>query len=215
MKTVKLDVIKKNRVYFACKNEQGYSVKLRITPESMALTVGQHELLVNDVSVRSKFGVDVIYEMVADAKEDGVATLRHFMYNADLIEKCRKLGGRWDGDEKAWVFPGFVSDKVEELDEIYNDELITIELKAKEYFSRCNEPILFCGYVVARATGRDSGAKLGEGVSMLQGSVGSSGSMKNWATCIQEGTIIRLNVPARLYRLSFLDYEDLFEIELV
>ena len=55
MKTLNLNITKKNRKYFAC-SHNGHDVKLVIDGASENLEVGEHELLVEDVSVRTKFG---------------------------------------------------------------------------------------------------------------------------------------------------------------
>ena len=44
------------------------------------------------------------------------------------------------------------------------------------------DAIRIAGREVARATSRDSGAKLGEGVVLLSGGFASAGSVKNWGT---------------------------------
>jgi hypothetical protein len=45
------------------------------------------------------------------------------------------------------------------------------------------------GRTIARAWGRDSGAKLGEGVILESGRVYSGGSVKNWRTCATAGSV--------------------------
>lgn len=56
--------------------------------------------------------------------------------------------------------------------------------------SRCvsQGPFVMLGRVLASAVGRDSGAKLGDGVRLRDGRVRSGGSIKNWLTVIDEGT---------------------------
>jgi hypothetical protein len=54
------------------------------------------------------------------------------------------------------------------------------------------------GRSIARAFGRDSGAKTADGVIVLEGSFGSGGSVKNWTTRVSEGTVFRvLHVPRK------------------
>lgn len=199
MITKKLEVIKKNRVYFKCKNEAGYFVKLRVTPESENLELGIQDLIVNDVSVRTKYGVDIIYELVGVKKEDsGIITLKHHAYNSTLVSACKQLGGRWDAEEKVWVFDDIVEDQVQELDYLYNTEIVPIEIEAKGDISVWHNTVDFCGYTIARAYGRDSGAKLGDGVSKIKGGATSGGSMKNWTTEVSEGSVFRLKVSRPL-----------------
>lgn len=129
MKTVTLNIIKKNRVYFACEDKNKKAVKLKIDSNSESLTLGTHELLVNDVSVKSKYGVDAIYELAVNIEEQksaGICTLQHFAYNQNLVEECKKLGGKWDEEAKAWVFSDVVQKEVEALDAKYNEEIMKL-----------------------------------------------------------------------------------------
>ena len=193
MKTIKLQVLKKNRVYFKCVNETGYEVKLKVTPKSENLELGTHELLVNDVSVRTKYGTDIIYDLESEIKEDGIVTLKH-RYNTTLVEKCRELGGKWDSDSKAWVFSKMVEDKVEELEALYCGDEVVVEITAVEDRFGSQGPVTWEGYPLAKATGRDSGATMCEGVSMTEGKIGSGGSVKNWGTEVLKGTKFRLSI---------------------
>ena len=199
MQTKTFEIIKKNRVYFAAKTG-GYACKLKITDATKDLDVGQHTLLVSDVSVRTKYGTDLIFEVQAEVdKADGIVTLKHFAYNANLVNACRELGGNWDRDASAWVFPKFVEDKVEELDEQYNTDVTAVEITTKDSLNVCCGAVKFLGYTVARATGRDSGAELGDGVACLSGKYSSGGSVKNWSTVVSEGAVFRLKVPRKLF----------------
>lgn len=197
LKTIKLNILKKNRVYFACKNESGYDVKLKITPASADLPLGVQDLLVKDISIRSSYGVDVIYTLEAELKGVGITTLTH-RYNKNLVEKCKELGGKWDSANQTWVFTKLVEDKVEELDFLYNSEPVNIEITAKGDRFGHQDAVYFCGYPLCRATGRDSGAMICDNVSLVSGSVDSSGSMKNWGTKVSEGCQFRLTVSKEL-----------------
>ena len=69
------------------------------------------------------------------------------------------------------------------------------------------ESVSFCGYTIARATDRDSGAMLGDGISKIDGCIRSSGSMKNWTTCVDGGSVFRLKVPENLLE-KYVNSED-------
>ena len=200
MKTLTLTIIKKNRVYFACKHN-GYDCKLRITPESVDLHSGEHELLVNDESVRTKYGTDVIYSVAIAAKLDEpkkICTFKHEPYNSYAAERCKNLGGKWDGASKTWVFSGLVEDKVEDLDWLFNSDIVTIEIKALENISAGKSPLDFAGYTISRAFGRDTGAKIGDGISMLEGAVYSGGSVKNWTSGVKKDSVFRFSISKNL-----------------
>lgn len=199
MQTKTFDIIKKNRVYFSARSG-GFPCKIKITDASRDLDVGQHTLAVDDVSVRTKFGIDLIFEVKGEIKkEDSICTLQHYAYNSILITACRNLGGRWDKQAVAWSFPSFVEDKVAELDELYNTDIVSVEITAMETRNVLQNSVRFCGYSIAFAKGRDSGAELSKGVACLAGRYTSGGSYKNWTTVIEKGAVFRLKVPRKLF----------------
>lgn len=127
-------------------------------------------------------------------------------YNPDLPSKAKKLGGKWSPSTKSWIFDIRDESRVADLyrsiygewdndDDIPADAVtarVTITTDISEYHSG----IFFAGRQVARATGRDSGAKLGAGIIVLGGNFDSGGSVKNWRTCAKEGTIFEIrDVP--------------------
>jgi hypothetical protein len=73
MKTITIIIEKKNRKYFAAK-VNGYKCKLLIDENSEGLELGTHELLVNDISVRSKYGTDLIYSVYKKTEDGGIVT---------------------------------------------------------------------------------------------------------------------------------------------
>lgn len=200
MRNVNLTLVKKNRKYFACISK-GYDVKLVIDTQSEGLALGEHELLVEDVSVRTKFGTDVIYQLAAEIKKtDKIVTLQHPVYNAWLVDTAKNLGGKWDAGAKAWVFATLVGGEVEALDVLYNDSLVTVDIKATDKLFADTGPVTFLGYTIARAFGRDGGAKLGDSVALIEGSIGSGGSAKNWITTIAKDSVVRLVVSENLLK---------------
>ena len=208
------NIIKRNRKYFAA-TKGGYKCKIIIDSSSEGLEPGEHALEVEDVSVRSKFGVDLIFKLKGSVEAQasaGICTLRTPCYNSILVGKCRSLGGKWDPDVRAWVFSGLVSDEVDLLDEIYNSDLVGVELTAKDLVAELHAPVEFAGFSLAKATGRDSGAILCDGVALLSGKVRSGGSVKNWVTVIEEGTVLRLEVPRLL--IDSADQSD-FDVKLI
>lgn len=128
-----------------------------------------------------------------------ICELKHDRFNSILVSDCRELGGRFDRSECKWVFHDIVKDRVQKLEDLYNSELITIEITAKSDLTECHGTVEFIGYTIARAFGRDSGAKLGDGVYMTDGKIRSCGSVKNWCSQVVAGSVFRLEVPRALY----------------
>lgn len=191
------NIIKRNRKYFAAKTQSGHNCKILIDTNSENLELGEQTLVVDDISVRSKYGVDLIFKLKASAEEQksaGICTLRA-KYNKILVDKCRILGGKWDGEEQAWIFSTIVADQVEELDEKYNSVEKAVEITFAEAVSAHQEAVYLSGFKIAQAWGRDSGAKIAEDVSFVTGEPRSGGSMKNWRTVVDEGCVLRMSVP--------------------
>lgn len=198
MKQMKVEILKKNRKYFAIKMENGFECKLLIDSSSENLEVGNHELMVEDISIRTKYGTDVIYKMAGEVKKSAkIITLQH-RYNLVLVEKCRELAGRFDEASKVWVFNELVENEIEELDDLYNSDEIVVDIEAKTDLSEWHNSIAFAGYPLARAFGRDSGAKLCTDVIQLEGDISSGGSVKNWRTLCSEGAKFRIKIGRKL-----------------
>ncbi len=208
------NVIKKNRKYFAVTTDNNKSCKILIDDYSKDLVLGEHFLAVKDISVRSKYGTDLIYKLAANVEEQtklGICSLKS-EYNTLLIEKCRKLGGTWDKSQGAWIFSSIVEKEVEELDQTFNSDLITIEIEAIEEIQEQGKPIEFLGYPVCKAFSRDSGARIETGIELISGYCTSGGSKNRWTTVLSEGATLRLKIPVGLLNI----YEDKkFQVKII
>lgn len=87
------NVLKKNRKYFAA-SLNGYKCRILIDELSQNLSIGTQLLDVEDISVRSKYGTDLIFKLkssIEEQNESGFITLTS-TYNTYLVDKCRALG---------------------------------------------------------------------------------------------------------------------------
>lgn len=131
-------------------------------------------------------------------------------YNAEFVKKARNIRGSWDKETSEWVFDDSVEDYVKDaLMECYGTtgegivEICSILIKDK-YICGDKGPAELFGRTIARAFGRDSGAKLGDDIIWISGDYNSSGSMKNWSTRV-DGTFEIQNFP--LPRTEFEDVQ--------
>jgi len=106
-------------------------------------------------------------------------------YHPDFPAKARSLGGKWDN--VMWNFDARDETRVRALCmEIYGEDdasaadLVTARVHVNKSWWECNKGLYFAGRCIAYATGRDSGARLGGGVVVLNGKFSSGGSAKNW-----------------------------------
>jgi hypothetical protein len=189
MKEIK--VLKKNRKFFAIELENGYNAKLVIDESSENLEPGTYTLDLEDISIRSKYGTDLRFKMKKEVKS--FCFFKPVKFNRWAQKECQDLGGKWDSEEKCWVFPDYVSDKVEDLEK-YND-LIPVEITINDDIYESQDAITLGGQEIAKASGRDSGARVCDGVSVIEGGFSSGGSIANWKTTAMAGTVFRTEIP--------------------
>ncbi len=209
-----LNIIKRNRKYCAAETDSKHKCKLLIDSNSENLELGEYCLAVKDISVRSKYGTDLIYKLSASAEaqaEQGIVSLKAD-YNAILVDESRALCGSWDKDEKTWIFPGFVSKEFDKLDEIFNSNSVTIEITAREEICEYQKGIDFLGRPLCKASGRDSGARINSDIAVISGYATSGGSRNNWTTILNEGTVLRLQMPSKLLELY---QDDRFDVKII
>ncbi|MBN1989412.1 MAG: hypothetical protein JW783_08455 [Bacteroidales bacterium] len=120
-------------------------------------------------------------------------------YNADFVQKCRNLRGTFKNG--AWWFDDSIIDYVREaMIQFYGTtgetSYETCSLLISDYTQYGQRtPCILFGRTIAKAFGRDSGARLGEDIVLLEGEVRSGGSVKNWETCISDATFLINNFP--------------------
>lgn len=137
--------------------------------------------------------------MTFEIKLNGNRAEIYTPYSKSYIEKVKLLGGRWDAASRCWSVD---ADAVEEaraaMREVYGRddrpvaETVDVELTFTRNIYGQRGPIAILGREIAAAFGRDTGARVGEGVLFLEGRPESGGSMKNWWTAIPEGCVVKL-----------------------
>ena len=121
-------------------------------------------------------------------------------YSPDLPARAKTLSGRWNGE--AWSYPIAAEEQVRSLYmDIYGEwdisvETVTLICVAERGYAE-KGPLTLGGRIVARAWGRDSGARTGDGVIILDGGFCSGGSMKNWVTRVNGSVEFKLIDVAR------------------
>ena len=126
-------------------------------------------------------------------------------YNPTFVKKIKAIGGaKWDGSERCWKIPAsavntarsIMMDVYGETDLPDDGEKVTVRVSFPNGEAECRAPIVVFGRVIASAFGRDSGAKVGDGVVFIKGAPKSGGSRNNWDTIIPDGSIVEIrNVP--------------------
>jgi hypothetical protein len=126
-------------------------------------------------------------------------------YNPEFVDKIKKLGGRWDSAAKVWtVDPRNVEVVRQAMREVYGQDdrpadLVSVKVTMLSSKSEGRGPVVMLGRTIASAWGRDSGARIGEGVVFVEGGADSGGSVKNWETVVTKGSVIIIHdVPRAL-----------------
>lgn len=127
-------------------------------------------------------------------------------YNTRFIVGAKRLAGKWLPDDKVWSFSTQHEELVRALcqkwfgtDGIIPADLVEVQITFPRARSEDEGPVTIFGRVVARARGRDSIARLGEGVVFVEGKAFSRGDHKGWRTIVGEGSVVRMSgVPRAL-----------------
>lgn len=126
-------------------------------------------------------------------------------YNPDFVSRIKNCGGRWDTETRTWKISEqalddarqIMQDVYGETDQPFAGSTVTLCIKTTDSIWETRKPIVVAGRVVASAFGRDSGARVGDGIAFIEGGPKSGGSVKNWQTCLDAGCVIKIyNVPA-------------------
>ena len=115
-------------------------------------------------------------------------------FNREFAGGARKLGGKWNPDLKAWMFPTDIRESVHALLLSHYGwapaaAAVKIRLTATNDVSAENGPCMAGVVPVVAASGRDTGAFPCDGVSVLSGVIRSGGSAKYWKTLVRKGTV--------------------------
>lgn len=122
-------------------------------------------------------------------------------YNPDFVDAVKKIGGaKWDGEKKCWTVPEaqlpaarIVMENVYGYSDQTPNETISLKLTFECDVSEIRSDVVMFGKVLAHAYGRDSGARPGDDVAYIRGGAASGGSVKNWHSTVEEGSIVILN----------------------
>lgn len=130
-------------------------------------------------------------------------------YNAKFVSAIKKIGGaKWDSANKCWTAPEEFVDAVREImmeiygyTDISENESVTLKVVFNEEAKEDRKDVVLFGKILSHATGRDSGARVGDDIAMIKGNIRSGGSAKNWVSVVEEGsTFIIKNVNKNIFK---------------
>ena len=123
--------------------------------------------------------------------------------------KARALGGKWNREDSCWVFSPRYEEQVRALlrsvygwseDDSSARGVVRVSVSKEWDWRETSETagmgrtlqLYLFGRLIARAFDRDSGARLGEGVVVLEGGFESGGSRKNPEVYARKGTVFEI-----------------------
>jgi transposase len=120
-------------------------------------------------------------EQLAQEFEPSAPTIR---------EWCQQAGRDAGGGDG-----GATSAEREELTRLRREDRVTVRVKVSDEspWSARNQGLFLGGFSIARGYGRDSGARLADGVVVLEGGFYSGGSAKNSTTHASSGTLFEIH----------------------
>lgn len=128
-------------------------------------------------------------------------------YSEKFVTAIKLAGARWTGE--AWALDARDLELARSICmDIYGCDdrphpTCSVRVTAKEAFWAAKGAVTMFNRVVAKAWGRDSGAKVGEGIVFVKGQPTSSGSVKNWATEIPANCeFIMRDIPLRAVEMK-------------
>lgn len=120
-------------------------------------------------------------------------------FNRDFVDKIKLMGARWNPAARCWqVDECIVPDVREAMRSVYGRddqpvaEVVDVELTFDESVCEGKGPVTILGRIVASAWGRDTGARVGDGVMFVKGRPDSGGSRAHWETYIPAGCVVKL-----------------------
>lgn len=120
-------------------------------------------------------------------------------YNSDFVRRARRLAGRWVAARNVWTFDARNEWAVRDLlvdcygtDGTILPDVVSVRLTYERCCATTCGPFDYAGRVVAAASDRDGGARLGQGVVLLEGGFASGGSRAYWTTETGKGGAVVL-----------------------
>lgn len=125
-------------------------------------------------------------------------------YNPSFVlDIKRAASGRWNSVEKCWEYPAEARPTIAKIMNSYfgyvdgsAEDTVTVDITVTDEEIGRQSGVYILGREICRATGRDSGARMSDGCVLISGGIKSGGSVKNWCTILEEGSVVRIiNVP--------------------
>lgn len=137
---------------------------------------------------------------------NGSKTEVYSPYNKDFIDQIKtKIGSRkYDPSKKCWTVNTSDLDLVKEIIRNvygYDDtdtEMVNVKMTFPDGVTVTRDAVRLNGWILAKAESKRSGAVPGKDVTVLDGKLSSGGSVNQWETIIEPGTVLKVKMPKTL-----------------
>jgi len=143
-------------------------------------------------------------------------------YSQEFVARIKEVGGKWNSGSKCWEADARAIETVRAImRDVYGQddmpqEMVDVRITVgDDDIEEYTDAVTIFGKAIASARGRDSGARVGDGVVLESGSVKSGGSMKNWKTIIAAGSVLTVyDVPKQAVEngMGWVDWYGSYEI---
>lgn len=191
-------LIKKGRKYWTCLLNDLYSCKLVINNHTNDLIEGEYSLVVNDISRRTSFGTELIFECVESYNpfdsNDETYILSSTPYNEWLVDEAHRLYGVWNAKDKTWIFPSRTAKDAQHLLEKYTSTLATIEVCVLQPYSMSRSILSISGFIIAHMQGKNT-LNIPPSVEFINDLPVFSQDRYDYTITINQGTRFKITLP--------------------
>ena len=116
----------------------------------------------------------------------------NYVFNCNLNASCERAGAvrtadSWHFDIFSYIKGRLLAEKYFGWDgEKYNQ--VALKITAKKNLNESRTTLKFFGFVIATGSSRDSSSKVPRDIILLEGTIGTGGSVKNWFTYCSKGS---------------------------
>ncbi len=194
------NVLERAEHYFRCDVDgvEGRHCRIVIDENSQDLPLGVHRLHVEEITDRhTHFGRDAVFRMTLPFSEQGsidICTLNTGRHNQAVYRECLRLGGKWEPILGEWVFSASLQEKVNDLQQVIQSEVVTVEVTFKETVSEPEKNLTLFGFELIKGLNIDFTPILHKGIQVKKGDISFVVGHAS-KSIARAGTVVRLSVP--------------------
>ena len=124
------------------------------------------------------------------------------VFNEDFRWACRSINGKWNPKEKEWKFPISFQSEAEEINQLYNNNFIEVEISFLQDILNTDNTFSLVGYPIA--TSSPNKTWFYKGISLIKGTTPlkfDDDDIMNYETfLVKLGTVIRMEMTRSMMK---------------